>query len=431
MYIFQCPELGKPIDLRPSTSPPFFPTQPSTGHQITGVKPRGFIANTFGWTQMISNASSIGKNFNDAHCVLTTSCLTAKGLRTRSSMKQHWPLLTGHMSHGDRHWQLSNVHLNHLEDLSSSVLLLQPRSSRWWDGYSSYILGHCEDINAFEAVNGWHVVTIWAWYGDQVTETTSPAFDSQWFIYEVEMMVKLGWMTSSQYDINSIWQKSHGIVTSSLVSFCQILCEKFYHINALPKNLFAVGPVFTGSTIQARIAWRNVVDAWWSHRENLDTRWGKYSNSLWVGVAVLKILFYTLYMSISHLYINYQAKTSIHGVCKLQVLDSAPFCWPTAIIQWLTATCEGFQASTINNQVCELWVMGHPEITPSRQEHDSFLNIPGDKVQTANNTNPRGCMWCVLSSHMTNRTPQAKLTSSTFTTRAFHLILPEYSIIKL
>ena len=89
MYIFQCPELGKPIDLRPSTSPPFFPTQPSTGHQITGVKPRGFIANTFGWTQMISNASSIGKNFNDAHCVLTTSCLTAKGLRTRSSMKQH------------------------------------------------------------------------------------------------------------------------------------------------------------------------------------------------------------------------------------------------------------------------------------------------------------------------------------------------------
>lgn len=101
-------------------------------------------------------------------------------------------------------------------------------------------------------------------------------------------------------------------------------CEKFYHINALPKNLFAVGPVFTGSTIQARIAWRNVVDVWWSHRENLDTRWGKYSNSLWVGVAVLKILFYTMYMLISHLYINYQAKTSIHAVYKLQVLDSAP-----------------------------------------------------------------------------------------------------------
>lgn len=429
MYIFQCPELGKPIDLRPSTSPPFFPTQPSTGHQITGVKPRGFIANTFGWTQMISNASSIGKNFNDAHCVLTTSCLTAKGLRTRSSMKQHWPLLTGHMSHGDRHWQLSNVHLNHLEDLSSSVLLLQPRSSRWWDGYSSYILGHCEDINAFEAVNGWHVMTIWAWYGDQVTETTSPAFDSQWFIYEVEMMVKLGCMTSSQYDINSIWQKSHGIVTSSLVSFCQILCEKFYHINALPKNLFAVGPVFTGSTIQARIAWRNVVDVWWSHRENLDTRWGKYSNSLWVGVAVLKILFYTMYMLISHLYINYQAKTSIHAGCKLQVLDSAPFCWPTAIIQWLTATCEGFQASTINNQPsvsCESWAT---PFTPSRQEHDSFLNIPEDKVQTTP-TPEAGCDVCSQAVW-----PTAVLKLNLHHPRSPHelsiTILPEYSIIKL
>lgn len=118
-------------------------------------------------------------------------------------------------------WNFSQLlvsgHIMQWYDLSSSVLLLQPRSSRWWDGYSSYILGHCEDINAFEPFNGWHVMTIWAWYGHHMTETTSPAFDSQWFIYEVEMMVKLGWMTSSQYDINSIWQKSHGIVTSSLI----------------------------------------------------------------------------------------------------------------------------------------------------------------------------------------------------------------------
>lgn len=94
------------------------------------------------------------------------------------------------------------------------------------------------------------------------------------------------------------------------------------------------------------------------------------------------IVLYIVHVDITFIYINYQAKTSIHAGCKLQVLDSAPFCWPTAIIQWLTATCKGFQASTINNQVCELWVMGHPEITPSRQEHDSFLNIPEDKVQT-------------------------------------------------
>lgn len=228
-------------------------------------------------------------------------------------------------------------------------------------------------------------------------------------------------MTSIQFD-KSLMESSR------LHWFCQILCEKFYHINALPKNLFAVGPVFTGSTIQARIAWRNVVDVWWSHRENLDTRWGKYSNSLWVGVAVLKILFYTLYMSISHLYINYQAKTSIHAGCKLQVLDSAPFCWPTAIIQWLTATCEGFQASTINNQVCELWVMGHPFHAFQAR---AWLILEHSWGQGANNTTPRGWMRCLLSSHMTNRTPQAKLTSSTFTTRAFHLILPEYSIIKL
>ena len=72
------------------------------------------------------------------------------------------------------------------------------------------------------------------------------------------------------------------------------------------------------------------------------------------------VLYNVLISHLYNLYINYQAKTSIHAGCKLQVLDSAPFCWPTAIIQWLTATCEGFQASTINNQVCELWVMGHP-----------------------------------------------------------------------
>lgn len=182
-------------------------------------------------------------------------------------------------------------------------------------------------------------------------------------------------MTSIQFD-KSLMESSR------LHWFCQILCEKFYHINALPKNLFAVGPVFTGSTIQARIAWRNVVDVWWSHRENLDTRWGKYSNSLWVGVAVLKILFYTLYMSISHLYISIIKQK--HP--SMQVANCKSWTVPLSVGQrqlfsgWLQhVKASKPQPSTIKSVSCESWAT---PFTPSRQEHDSFLNIPEDKVQT-------------------------------------------------
>lgn len=140
------------------------------------------------------------------------------------------------------------------------------------------------------------------------------------------------------------------------------------------------------------------------------------------------IVLYNVHVDITFIY--HLSSKNIHP-CSLQIasLGQCPFLLANG--DYSVVDCNMWRLPSLNHQQSSLWVVSHgPPLSrlPGKSMTHSWTFLG---TRCKQHQPPRLDVMCALKPYMTNRTPQAKLTSSTFATRAFHLILPEYSIIKL